>query len=182
MTWQERKELEARDSSLLLSPDTNNTTATHTNNNNNNTNNNTTATHTNNITDTNTNTIISPRVTRHRKHNRNGAREQPPPAPRNLTQMIIAEHMSPDSAEEYDDAILLNHSHTSSEDSAADFFDKAYDEGLYDELADLNKEALIDRIRQRDRELESLHEQLRLLRDGTSLSILSSSSSSSSSS
>lgn len=150
LTWQERKELDARES-LLLSPEKPNNSSNNSNN-----------ISSNNNGDS---TITSPRNSRHRKHGRKGAREQPPPAPRNLTQMIIAEHMSPDSPDEYDDAMLLNHSHTSSEESATDFFDKAYDEGLYDELADLNKEALIARIRQRDRELESLHEQLRQLRD-----------------
>ena len=93
---------------------------------------------------------------------------QPPPAPRNLTQMIVAEHQSPDAPNELDDSFFLPESRhdslSSCETTGENFFEKAYEESLYDDLRHMSHDGLIDRIRARDRELELLHEQLRTLR------------------
>jgi len=103
-----------------------------------------------------------------RRRNRH-CREQPPPAPRNLTQMIVAERSSPDEPNELDDSFFIpserQESISSCDTSGEGFFEKAYEESLYDELTDLNRDALIARIRERDRELELLHEELRALRE-----------------
>jgi hypothetical protein len=111
-------------------------------------------------------------LTMHKSKRRRGrrcTREQPPPAPRNLTQFIVAEHQSPDEPADPVEYLCSNvdgrQDSTSSCDTSADtFFDKTYEESLYDDLRHLSHEGLIDRIRARDRELEMLHEQLRALR------------------
>lgn len=100
------------------------------------------------------------------------SREQPPPAPKVTTQLILAERLSPKDPEEPN--FVLDDPDSSSGDSAQspgeNFFEKAFDECLYDDLQDLSREALIERIRTRDRELEQLRMEVQALKEGSRMS------------
>jgi hypothetical protein len=103
-----------------------------------------------------------------RRRRRGISREQPPPAPRITTQSILAERLSPKDPPEESECNLEDPCDMSSRssESSGDFenyFEKAYAECIYDDLQHLNREALIERIRQRDSEIELLRAEIQAL-------------------
>eukprot|EP00039_Didymoeca_costata_P001095 m.49696 g.49696 ORF g.49696 m.49696 type:complete len:284 (+) comp10624_c0_seq3:131-982(+) len=99
--------------------------------------------------------------TRRGKRRRIGQRprEQPPPAPRNTTQFIAGtdrdrQFQNPTDEEYYSEDVLER-----STNAAEDDFMEAYNDTMYNEMMSWTPEKLIQRIRDRDRDVDNLHSQ-----------------------
>jgi len=137
LTWQERKELEAKDA--LEPPSVPKVPSAGTDD----------------------------RSSKKRRRRHGASREQPPPAPKITTQLILAERLSPknpeDSFTNMDEPV---ESSLSSDSTGENYFDRAFEACFYDELTALKQEDLIKLIQERDHELELLRAEVAVLKAG----------------
>ena len=101
----------------------------------------------------------------------------PPPAPRVTTQAILAERLSPrdpDEATTFEVSDPNDLSFSSSDSAGENFFEQAFDECVYDDLNQLERDELIARIRDRDREVDRLRSEIAALKEASAISVVTS--------
>jgi hypothetical protein len=115
---------------------------------------------------------LTEQAKRGRRRRNHGGREQPPPAPRNLTQAIVAQHSPP--APEEPERDFLSDSFNSggllspTQGHPEDDFEKAFESTIYDDLKHKSRADLIEELRRRDRQVEELRSLIRSAREAHS--------------